>query len=66
MDRFSIFPGIYYLELKGSKWVLEKLDDIRVDQPHDPEPQDPELQPPPELIGLTEVIPKPERGPASM
>ena len=35
-------------------------------QPHDPEPQEPELQPPPELIGLTEVIPNPERGPASI
>jgi hypothetical protein len=34
--------------------------------PQEPEPQEPELQPPPpELIGLTEVIPKPERGPAS-
>ncbi len=35
-------------------------------QPQLPEPQDPELQPPPELIGFTEVIPKPDRGPASM
>lgn len=35
-------------------------------QPQLPEPHDPELQPPPELIGLTEVIPNPERGPASI
>jgi len=30
-----------------------------------PEPQEPELHPPPPLIGLLEVIPNPERGPAS-
>lgn len=34
-------------------------------QPQLPELQDPELQPPPELTGFTEVIPNPERGPAS-
>lgn len=34
-------------------------------QPQLPEPQDPELQPPPELIGFSEVMPKPDRGPAS-
>ena len=35
-------------------------------QPQLPSPQEPELQPPPLLIGFTEVMPKPERGPASM
>jgi hypothetical protein len=34
--------------------------------PQLPEPQEPELHPPPELIGFTEVIPNPDRGPASM
>ena len=38
--------------------------DLR-NQPHPPSPQDPELQPPPEPSGFTEVMPKPERGPAS-
>jgi hypothetical protein len=35
-------------------------------QPQLPDPQDPELHPPPLLIGFCEVIPKPERGPASI
>jgi len=35
------------------------------DHPQPPESQEPELQPPPPFIGLVEVIPKPERGPAS-
>ncbi len=36
-------------------------------QPQPPDPQEPELQPPPlPLIGLVDVIPKPDRGPASM
>lgn len=34
-------------------------------QLHPPEPQEPELQPPPPPIGLLEVMPNPERGPAS-
>ncbi len=36
------------------------------DQPQPPDPQDPELHPPPLLMELVEVIPKPERGPASI
>jgi len=35
------------------------------DQPQPPDPQDPELHPPPPME-LVEVIPKPERGPASI
>ena len=36
------------------------------DQPQPPDSQDPELHPPPPPIGLVEVIPKPDRGPASI
>lgn len=36
------------------------------DQPQEPDPQEPELQPPPAFIGLTEVMPNPDLGPASI
>ncbi len=37
------------------------------DQPQPPDPQEPELQPPlPPPMELVDVIPKPERGPASI
>jgi len=42
------------------------LDKTENDQPQPPDPQDPELQPPPPPMELAEVIPKPERGPASI
>ena len=37
----------------------------KLNQPQPPDPQEPEEQPPPP-IDLVEVIPKPERGPASI
>ena len=37
----------------------------RANHPQPPEPHSPELQPPPPFTGLVEVMPKPERGPAS-
>ena len=43
---------------------IHRLGDTILDQPQVPEPHDPELHPPPPM-GLDEVIPNPERGPAS-
>ncbi len=45
--------------------LIEKVANINCYQPQLPELQEPELHPPPEPSGLTEVIPKPDRGPAS-
>lgn len=64
---FLIFiKSIFCLNLHRSKWdLIGNICDRQLHQPQLPELQEPELHPPPELIGLTDVMPKPERGPAS-
>lgn len=59
--RTTLHGSFLLIQFKVSKsYVLAETN-----QPHPPDPQDPELQPPPELIGLTEVMPNPDLGPAS-
>ncbi len=61
----SFLKSISYMHRRSISILKEDLCKMVVCQPQPPEPQEPELQPPPPLMGLTEVIPKPDLGPAS-